>query len=211
MLTQKGTKDLHAMTFPEFISSICTFATFKLNDMIKFVFFILDKQKAGCISRLQLMRFVERIHVGKCGVRVFELSILPHKSSHNLSSCNDDYASTSSVTSNKDISCIDNHESMSMMSMNYNQLQTLVNEYPTIIEPLFLFQNKLRVYIMGENWWRRKEGLIKKRYLYSATHNDDDDNDATQRQEPRRSWFRRLLYHLLKRRREGDTQWRAGG
>ena len=199
------------MTFPEFISSICTFATFKVNDMIKFIFFILDKQKAGCISRIQLMRFVERIHVGKGGVRVFELAILP-PSSHNLSSCNDDYASTSSVTANKDISCIDNHQSMMSMSMNYNQLQTLVNEYPTIIEPLFLFQNKLRVYIMGENWWRRKEGLIKKRYLYSATHNDDDiDDDATQRQEPRRSWFGRLLYHLLRRRRrEEDTQWRAG-
>ena len=38
-----GTKNLHAMAYGEFLDGVLTFGMFKFDDMIRFVFFILDK------------------------------------------------------------------------------------------------------------------------------------------------------------------------
>ena len=42
-----GTKNLHAMAFGEFLDGVLTFGMFKFDDMIRFIFFILDKNKRG--------------------------------------------------------------------------------------------------------------------------------------------------------------------
>ena len=62
-----GTKNLHAMTYGKFLDGVLTFGMFKFDDMIRFIFFILDKNKRGRIARVGFLRFVESIH--GCKVR----------------------------------------------------------------------------------------------------------------------------------------------
>ena len=143
-----GTRDLHAMTFCEFLDGVCTFGMFKLEDMLKFVFFVLDKGKEGRIARFQLLRFVESIHAKK--TRVFERVLLPAAP-----------ASPSRPKDSGDPLRLPAAERQ-RASVDYLALKTLCLEYPTLLEPLFLLQSSLRRRIAGEAWWRRKEGQIEK-------------------------------------------------
>jgi len=145
-----GTKDLHAMTYTEFVEGICTFCTFKLDDLIRFIFFILDKEKSGLIPRFQLLRFVESIHGKK--IQVFEKAILP-KSANDIADANDlpsvsfpSPQKNHTTTTNIHLPTAERQQS----SVNYHQLKQLCIDYPTILEPMLLFQSKLRRRIREE-------------------------------------------------------------
>ena len=141
-----GTKNLHAMTYGEFLNGVLTFGMFKFDDMIRFILFILDKNKQGRIARVGFLRFVESIHGRK--VRAFERAILPDGE--------DDTPTDERVRLPL--------TEMRKASVDYVALKHLCVEYPTMLEPMLLFQTKLRRRIMGEPWWRRKEILIEKHF-----------------------------------------------
>lgn len=136
-----GAHNLHAMTFGEFLDGICTFGMFKLDDMIRFIFFILDKSKNGRIPRFQVLRLVQSIHAKK--ILAFEQAILP----------NDDRKSSNA---NEDTLKLPTAERQKA-TIDYQGLKRLTTDYPTIIEPMLLFQSTLRSKVHGETWWRRKE------------------------------------------------------
>ena len=139
-----GTKNLHAMAYGEFLDGVLTFGMFKFDDMIRFVFFILDKNKRGHIARVGFLRFVESIHGRK--VRAFERGVLPDGEDDTPS---DDRVRLPLAEIEK-------------ASVDYVALKHLCVEYPTMLEPMLLFQTKLRRRIMGEPWWSRKEMHIEK-------------------------------------------------
>jgi hypothetical protein len=141
-----GTKNLHAMTYSEFLDGVLTFGMFKFDDMVRFIFFILDKNKEGRIARAFFLRFVESIHGRK--VRAFERAILPDGEDN---SSTDDRVRLPLA-------------GMRKPSVDYVALKQLCIQYPTILEPMLLFQTKLRRRIMGESWWRRKEIHIEKHF-----------------------------------------------
>eukprot|EP00579_Thalassiosira_antarctica_P003143 CAMPEP_0201906834 /NCGR_PEP_ID=MMETSP0902-20130614/57224_1 /ASSEMBLY_ACC=CAM_ASM_000551 /TAXON_ID=420261 /ORGANISM="Thalassiosira antarctica, Strain CCMP982" /LENGTH=410 /DNA_ID=CAMNT_0048440979 /DNA_START=64 /DNA_END=1296 /DNA_ORIENTATION=- len=171
-----GTKDLHAMTFGEFLDGVCTFGMFKLDDMVKFVFFILDKEKEGQFPRFQLLRFVESIHGKK--ILVFEQVILPN-----------DTTSSSSRSNNKSNNLLRLPSAeRRRASVDYLALKKLCIDYPTMLEPIFLLQNSIRKRIMGEVWWKRRESQIEK---YFRTL--DQSREKKRRREEKR---------LLKERKE---------
>jgi hypothetical protein len=114
---------------------------FKLDDMVRFIFFVLDKDKHGNIPRFRLLRFVESIHGRK--VVTFERAILPNGK-------DGDSAVQLPLTE------------MRKSSVDYIALKKLIAVYPTMVEPMLLFQTKLQRRIMGEAWWRRKEVQIVK-------------------------------------------------
>ncbi|KAL7540828.1 hypothetical protein ACHAXR_011086 [Thalassiosira sp. AJA248-18] len=143
-----GTKDFHAMTYGEFLDGVCTFGMFKFEDMLKFVFFILDKDKQGRIPRFQLLRFVESIHVKK--ILVFEQVILPNDKKP-PSRAKDDTLRLPAAERQKS-------------SVDFLALKKLCIDYPTMLEPMLLFQDTLRRRIMGEVWWKRKENEIEKHF-----------------------------------------------
>mmetsp|Transcript_13664 Transcript_13664/g.29565 ORF Transcript_13664/g.29565 Transcript_13664/m.29565 type:complete len:423 (-) Transcript_13664:569-1837(-) len=151
-----GTKDLHATTFGEFLDGVCTFGMFKLDDIIRFIFFVLDKEKEGRIPRFQLLRFVESIHGKK--IRAFEQVILPEGNNAKPSS-----SYSSSLPSNKGgnplrLPAAERRRA----TVDYLALQKLCVDYPSMMEPILLIQNDIRRRIMGEVWWRRKENQIDK-------------------------------------------------
>ena len=204
---------MHAIDFAEFVESICTFGMFKLDDMIKFVFFILDKSKEGLIPRFQLLRFVESIHGKK--TLVFEQVILPPPS-HNNNNTVDDCSSSNTPLSRR-WSKDDNTKHIRLpaaerrkASVDYNDLKRLCTDYPTMLEPMLLFQTTLRRRILGEKWWRRKEHQIEKHQRTlemmkeknrrkeeekktQPTRDDDDDDDGSSKMSSFKYWIRKRL------------------
>lgn len=142
-----GTKNLHAITYDEFLDGVLTFGMFKRDDMLRFIFFILDKEKRGRIPQSRLLRFLESIHGRK--IRAFERAVLPGGE--------DD-------TSKDDSAVQLPLAEMRKASVDYVALKQLCFEYPTMLEPMLLFQTKLRRRIMSEVWWRRKEMHIEKHF-----------------------------------------------
>ena len=177
-----GTKDLHAMTYTEFVEGMCTFCTFKFDDLIRFIFFILDKEKSGLIPRFQLLRFVESIHGGK-KIQIFEKAILP-KSAIDIADANDIPSVSSSP---QKTTCTTIHlptAERQRSSVNYQQLKQLCIDYPTLLEPMLLFQSKLRRRIMGEVWWRKKESMIiKEQHRILTLEKKEGTNDEESKQK----------------------------
>ena len=139
-----GTNNLHAMTFGEFLNGICTFGMFKLDDMIRFIFFILDKNKNGRIPRFQVLRLVQSIHAKK--ILAFEKAILP----------NDDRKSSNTKEDTLKLPTAERQKA----TVDYQDLKNLSTIYPTMFEPMLVFQSTLRRRVLGEVWWRRKENEI---------------------------------------------------
>lgn len=151
-----GTNDLHAMSYNEFLDGVCTFGMFKLDDMIKLIFFILDKGKEGEIRRFQLLRFVEAIHGKK--IIVFEQVILPDK-------CKKAPSLRPKGLENLRLPAAERQKA----SVDYAALKNLCIAYPNMLEPMLLFQNTIRRRIMGEVWWTKKENQIEK-YFRTLGH-----------------------------------------
>ena len=206
-----GTKDLHAMTYIEFVEGICTFCTFKLDDLIRFVFFILDKEKSGLIPRFQLLRFVESIHGGK-KIQVFEKAIMP-PSTNDIADAND-IPSVSSLSPQKNFTTNTNIHlptaERQQSSVNYQQLKQLCIDYPTLLEPMLLFQSKLRRRIKGEVWWKKKESMIiKEQHRILTLEKKEGTNDEESKQKGIKKMkisigglFRRVLSFDVRRRKK---------
>ena len=204
-----GTKDLHAMTYTEFVEGMCTFCTFKLDDLIRFIFFILDKEKSGLIPRFQLLRFVESIHGKK--IQVFEKAIMP-KSANDIADAND-IPSVSFPSPQKNHTTTATHlptAERQQSSVNYQQLKQLCIDYPTLLEPMLLFQSKLRRRIMGEDWWKKKESMIvKEQHRIMTLEKKEGTNGGESKQEGIKKMktsigglFRRVLSFDVRRRKK---------
>jgi len=176
-----------------------TFGMFKLDDLVKFVFFILDKSKEGLIPRFQLLRFVESIHGKK--TLVFEQVILPPSHNDNVDDCSNRSLSrrwsNDDSTTNIRLPAAERRRA----SVDYNELKRLCVDYPTMLEPMLLFQTTLRRRILGEKWWKRKEYQIEKHHRTLETMkeknrrkekktNGDDDGSTKM---SFKYWIRRLL------------------
>ena len=58
------TEDTANIEFGEFVQGVCTFAMFQVVDVLRFSFFIFDKDKNGYIDRDELELFVRTLHDG---------------------------------------------------------------------------------------------------------------------------------------------------
>ena len=158
-----GTRDLHAMTYCEFLDGICTFGMFKQDDMIKFVFFVLDKDGGGLIPRKRLLRFVESLHGKK--ILAFERAILPDDVNNDARNNNAPSVRKSKPPGN-DARLLPAAERR-RISVDHAALTKLCIDYPTLLEPMMRLQNTIRRRIMGDSWWRRKEKQISRYELSS--------------------------------------------
>ena len=85
----------------------------------------------------------------------------------------------------------------------------MCTDYPTMLEPMLLFQTTLRRRILGEKWWKRKEYQIEKHHRTLETVKEknlrkveekkkqppgnDDDNDGSTKMSFFKYWIRRRL------------------
>jgi Ca2+-binding EF-hand superfamily protein len=58
------TEDTNTIEFGEFVQGVCTFAMFQVPDVLRFSFFIFDKDKNGYIDKDELELFVSTLHAG---------------------------------------------------------------------------------------------------------------------------------------------------
>jgi len=56
------TEDTETLEFGEFVMGVCTFALFQVKDVLRFSFFIFDKDKNGYIDKDELELFVTTLH-----------------------------------------------------------------------------------------------------------------------------------------------------
>ncbi len=64
------TEDTQTIEFGEFVQGVCTFAMFQIVDVLRFSFFIFDKDKNGYIDKDELELFVSTLHQGGMGGNV---------------------------------------------------------------------------------------------------------------------------------------------
>eukprot|EP00569_Conticribra_weissflogii_P009741 CAMPEP_0171363938 /NCGR_PEP_ID=MMETSP0879-20121228/3700_1 /TAXON_ID=67004 /ORGANISM="Thalassiosira weissflogii, Strain CCMP1336" /LENGTH=366 /DNA_ID=CAMNT_0011871201 /DNA_START=205 /DNA_END=1305 /DNA_ORIENTATION=+ len=144
-----GIKNFHAMIFGEFLDAVCTYSLFTSDDMIRFIFFTLDKNKQGRIYRSQLLHFIESLHGKK--VLAFQQAIQPNEA-----------GSDREISSRKRPLTT---EEIRKLTIDYATLRKLcVHDYPTILEPAIRFQNTLRRRLIGEKWWQKKQIQLERKY-----------------------------------------------
>lgn len=144
-----GIKNFHSMIFGEFLDAVCTYSLFTSDDMIRFIFFTLDKNKQGRIYRTQLLHFIESLH-GKKAL-VFQQAVQPTEA-----------GSDREISSLKSPLTV---EDIRKLTIDYASLRKLcVHDYPSILEPAIRFQNTLRRRLIGEKWWQKKQIQLERKY-----------------------------------------------
>mmetsp|Transcript_23322 Transcript_23322/g.43830 ORF Transcript_23322/g.43830 Transcript_23322/m.43830 type:complete len:296 (-) Transcript_23322:56-943(-) len=66
------TEDTACIEFGEFVQGVCTFAMFTVTDVLRFSFFIFDKDKNGYIDKDELDLFVNTLHTGGMGANIMQ-------------------------------------------------------------------------------------------------------------------------------------------
>ena len=64
------TEDTDTIEFGEFVQGVCTFAMFETADVLRFSFFIFDKDKNGYIDKDELELFVATLHTNGVGANI---------------------------------------------------------------------------------------------------------------------------------------------
>ena len=60
-----NTEDNEKIEFGEFVQATCTYCMFEPPEVLKFVFYIFDKDKNGYIGQDELGNFIEQLHQEK--------------------------------------------------------------------------------------------------------------------------------------------------
>ena len=130
----------------------------QFEEMIKFIFFALDRSKEGRIHRMQVLRFVESLHHKK--VLTFQKAILPD----GLTCDNDFKHKQNPHSSDTDINNMMHLPTRSneITTIDYMDLRKLCIDYPTMLEPAICLQHTLRRRILGETWWKKKQRILEK-------------------------------------------------
>ena len=145
------TKDRYQVDFGEFIHSVCTYAAFQYKEMVRFVFFILDKDKNGYVDREELINFIGIMHGGRINSNAATaIGTLPH--------------SIKGKTKNSlDSVPLDEDE-----MIDYDEFFAICKQFPSILHPAFRLQGRMRSYVMGERWWTKKlDGLQRNRSCFA--------------------------------------------
>jgi len=50
------------VNFGEFVEIVCTICLFEVQDLLKYVFYILDREKGGWIDKIELRHFIKTIY-----------------------------------------------------------------------------------------------------------------------------------------------------
>lgn len=125
------TKSSTNITFGEFFTLICTVCCFEQSEMLKYVFFVLDKDKTGYIDITETKHVVMNIW-------------------------NDEY--TSNIEQSFEyIQQLD----MGDGRISYKDFLIVHRKYPNTFYPLFEIQVQMQRKTLGEAWWSNKKTLLK--------------------------------------------------
>lgn len=116
------------LEFGEFMQVVCTYCSFEKIEILKFCFFIFDKDKHGYIEQDELKFLVEMLHQSdiKGNVSV-AFQAIPFKADGKF---------------------------------DFREFCKLNDDFPTVLFPAFRLQQSMKINIMGEGWWDRKQSIM---------------------------------------------------
>jgi Ca2+-binding EF-hand superfamily protein len=121
--------DTQCLDFTEFVVSICTYGLFEDPEILKYCFFIFDKDKNGYIEEEELDALMEILHDGEQSKGNLATSIKMFKEI--------DYNSDGKV--------------------DFQEFQVLNLKSPMLLYPAFRVQRNMWHHILGDEWWREKQ------------------------------------------------------
>jgi hypothetical protein len=157
--------------FGQFVQAICTFAMFNsIEDMCKFIFFIADKDKRGYIAKSEvedLMKVLHRqkpVHRSTLIQNETMTTILPpnHKTRFSQGHTQrKSHHSGNTNSSGKHLWIALNNRSFPNDQIEYEELCSLVEQFPHLLYPLFNLQQRIQCAVMGEYWWDGKKTSVR--------------------------------------------------
>jgi hypothetical protein len=119
------------INWPKFVVFTVTYCAFGPTEILKFIFFLYDKEKNGCIERLELQDMIREIH------------------SNEMSSTEELALEMFQNTG------LENHE-----KVQFSELVALNKNFPRVLYPAFVLQNTLASRSMGISWWENKRAEL---------------------------------------------------
>ena len=134
------------ITFGEFVDVTCTFATFESMEMIKYTFFILDRDKVGEVDIKEVEHFI--------------YLMWDHEISSNLTKAID-YMRTRDAGDGR---------------VNFKDVLAVQSKFPSIFYPAFRIQDMVIATSLGERWWEIKKLEIAEKLALAKKMEDMKKN-----------------------------------
>jgi Ca2+-binding EF-hand superfamily protein len=129
------TCEREGIDWPKFVVFCVTYCAFGPTEILKFIFFLYDKEKNGCIDRLELQDMIREIH-------------------------SDEMSSTEELA----LEMFQNTGLADSEKVQFKELVELNKNFPRVLYPAFVLQNTLASRSMGIAWWDNKRvELVSKR------------------------------------------------
>eukprot|EP00968_Pinguiococcus_pyrenoidosus_P004878 scaffold317_cov260-Pinguiococcus_pyrenoidosus.AAC.11 len=163
-----GIKDEESINFGEFVQITCTLAGFETRDILRFCFFVFDKDKNGARLTTEGMRkhasfrgYLDKEELGYIVDSIYDENV-PANVAHCLVGL--DY---------------DEHG-----RLYFPEFEMMNRHFPAVLYPVFHMQNCLRESVCGVAWWgRRIARLAQAREEAEETNRDKEEREKKEAEE----------------------------
>ena len=126
-----NTKEASAINFGEFVHISCTFSCFEAIEMLKFMFYILDREKSGYVDKTEIKHLI--------------LLLWHHEVSSNLRTALEYF----------------DELDLGDGRLTFNDAIKVYKRYPSTFHPIFQLQQEIQRSSFGEMFWENKKMDLK--------------------------------------------------
>lgn len=126
-----NTKEASAINFGEFVHISCTFSCFEAIEMLKFVFYILDREKSGFVDKTEIKHLI--------------LLLWHHEVSSNLNTAMEYF----------------DELDLGDGRLSFKDAIKVYKRYPSTFHPVFQLQQEIQRSSFGEMFWESKKMDLK--------------------------------------------------
>ncbi|CAM9433424.1 unnamed protein product [Ectocarpus fasciculatus] len=141
-----GIRDFQELTFSEWLDAITTFCLFEEEEILRFCFFILDREKNGYIEKDEMRMLVNMLY-----------NIDPVKG----------------PTGNTKVA-FDKLSVQQDGKIEFWEFELFNKAFPSLFFPAFRLQVKMMQAVWGEAWWGRKKRKFQDRLELRRKHEEED-------------------------------------
>ncbi|CBJ33427.1 conserved unknown protein [Ectocarpus siliculosus] len=141
-----GIRDFQELTFSEWLDAITTFCLFEEEEILRFCFFILDREKNGYIEKDEMRMLVNMLY-----------NIDPVKG----------------PTGNTKVA-FDKLSVQQDGKIEFWEFELFNKAFPSLFFPAFRLQVKMMQAVWGEAWWGRKKRNFQDRLELRRKHEEED-------------------------------------
>ncbi|CAM9895582.1 unnamed protein product [Scytosiphon promiscuus] len=153
-----GIRDFQELTFSEWLDAITTFCLFEEEDVLRFCFFILDREKNGYIEKDEMRMLVNMLY-----------NIDPVKG----------------PTGNTKVA-FEKLSVQQDGKIEFWEFELFNKAFPSLFFPAFRLQVKMMQAVWGESWWGRKKRKLQDNLEERRKHEEEDRLADSNRMEAMR-------------------------